>query len=141
MGVKQATRMLRIAHILQLIVSLAVLGLFWLIYPGVMALVASAVALLYTAAAIGALRGSKGAGAVALAFTAATAILATLAVLRFAGNGFDYLAGNFERYDGIYWLPYAFVAVALGATLVVLLQVVAMRSRGAATFNRESEYR
>ena len=119
--------MTRIARLVQLLVSLAVLGLFWLIYPGVMVIVATAAGLLYVAVSLLALRGSTPAAWSALALSAATAVLTTLAVLRFAGNGFGYLAGNFEGHGGIYWTPYAFLAIAIGAALTVILQVVTMR--------------
>lgn len=121
--------MMRIAHVIQLIVSLAVLGLFWLIYPGVMVLFASAVGLLYVAASIGALRGSLLASRVALGFSVATAILAAAAVLRFVGNDFSYLSGSFVLYDGVYWPPYAFLAIANGATFVVVLHLVLLAQR------------
>lgn len=120
--------MLRIAHIIQLIVSLAVIGLFWMIYPGVMVLAASALGLVYVAASVAAIRGSKPGSRVAFAFSATTVILAALSVLRFVGNGFSYLSGNFQLHDGVYWAPYAFLAIASGATLVVVLQLVAWRT-------------
>lgn len=120
--------MVRIAYIIQLIVSLAVIGLFWMIYPGAMVLAASALGLVYVAASAGALRGSRLASRVAFAFSATTAILAALAVLRFVGNSFSYLSGSFELHDGVYWAPYAFLAIATGATLVVVLQLYSRRA-------------
>jgi hypothetical protein len=120
--------MVRIEHIIQLIVSLALIGLFWMIYPGVMVFAASALGLVYVAASIGAIRGSLLGGRVAFAFSAMTAILAMLAVLRFVGNNFSYLSGSFESHDGVYWVPYAFLAVATGATLVVVLQLYSWRA-------------
>ena len=121
--------MIRATRIIQLLVSLSVVGLFWLIYPGVMLLVAAAVALLYVAAAVGALRGNYVAGWVAFLGSLATAILATLAVLRFIANGFSYPWGNFDLHDGVYWPPYAFLAIATGASLVVGLQLLAACKR------------
>jgi hypothetical protein len=120
---------IRAVKIFQLLVSLSVVGLFWLIYPGIMVLIASAVALLYVAAAVGALRGHYAAGRVAFVGSLATAILATVAVLRFVGNGFSYRLGNFELHDGVYWPPYAFLAIAIGASLVVSLQLLPARKR------------
>ena len=120
--------MARISKIAQLLLSLAVLGLFWQIYPGVMVFVASAVGLVYVAASVCALRGSRLANRVAIAFSAATAILATLAVLRFARSGFSYATGNYEWHDGVYWTPYAFLAIAAGAALVVGLRLALWRS-------------
>jgi hypothetical protein len=119
--------MARFSRIIQLTVSLAVVGLFWLIYPGVMVIAATAAGLLYVAASLLALRGGKPAARIAFTLSAITAALTTLAVLRFAGNGFNYLSGNFESHGGIYWPPYAFLAIAIGAALAVMLQVVAMR--------------
>jgi len=127
--------MARISKIAQLFVSLAVLGLFWRIYPGVMVLFASAIGLIYVAASICALRGCRLANQVAIAFSAATAILATLAVLRFARSGFSYATGNYEWHDGVYWTPYAFLAVAAGAALVVVLHLALWRSAN----SRESQ--
>lgn len=114
--------MARIAHIIQLIVSLSIVGLFWLIYPGVMVLFAGVLGLVYVAAAIGALRGSLIAGRIALGFSIATALLGALAVHRFIGNGFSYVSGNFPPNEGIYWPPYIFLAIAVCAALVVGLQ-------------------
>lgn len=116
--------MARISKAAQLFVSLAVVGLFWLIYPGVMVLVASAVGLIYVASAVAALRGNKLGSRVAFAFSAATAILATLGATRLAGSGFSFTSGDFEFHDGVYWTPYAFLAVATGATLVVVLHLI-----------------
>lgn len=121
--------MIRATRIIQLLVSLSVVGLCWLIYPGVMVLVATAVALLYVAAAVGALRGYYVAGRVASLGSLATAMLATVAVLRFVRNGFSYPSGNFALHDGVYWLPYAFLAIAIGAWLVVGLQLLPARKR------------
>jgi len=116
--------MIRATRIIQLLVSLSVVGLFWLIYPGVMLLVAAAVALLYVAAAVGALRGNYVAGWIAFVGSLATAVLATLAVFHFIANGYSYQSGNFELHDGVYWPPYAFLAIAIGASLVVGLQLL-----------------
>lgn len=115
--------MARASNIIQLLVAVAVIGLFFLIYPGVMVLFASAVGLVYVAAAVGALRGSRVAGWIATGFSAATALLATLGVFRFVGNGFGFLSGNFDSAEGIYWVPYAFLAIAISATLVVVLRL------------------
>ena len=115
--------MARASNIIQLLVAVAVIGLFFLIYPGVMVLFASAVGLVYVAAAVGALRGSRVAGWIATGFSAGTALLATLGVFRFVGNGFGFLSGNFDSVEGIYWVPYAFLTIAISATLVVVLRL------------------
>ena len=100
-----------------------------------MVLFASAIGLIYVAASICALRGCRLANQVAIAFSAATAILATLAVLRFARSGFSYATGNYKWHDGVYWTPYAFLAVAAGAALVVVLRLALWRSAN----SRESQ--
>ena len=121
--------MTRVSKTIQLLVSLSVAGLFWLIYPGVMVVLAITVALIYVAAAIGAIRGNRLAEKAALAFTLATTVLAFIAVLRFIGNGFRYQSGNFELHDGFYWPPCAFLAIAIGAVLVVVLRLLPARKR------------
>ncbi len=120
--------MTRISRIAQLIVALAILGLPCLIYPGVMVLFAIAPGLVYVAAAVAALRGSKLASQIAFTLSLATTIIAVFAVLRFMGNGFNYWSGNFQSHDGIYWPPYTFLAVAIGATLVVVLHLISWRT-------------
>lgn len=127
--VLRESRMTRVSGIIQLLIALSVVGLFGLIYPGVMAIVATGVALVYVAVALGALRGNRVAGWAAFVFSLATAVLATAAVLRFIGNGFSYPSGNFELHDGVYWPPYAFLAIAIGASLVVGLQLLAACKR------------
>ena len=116
--------MRRVSRIIQLLVSVSIVGLFWLIYPGSMVIVATGVALVYVAAAVGALRDNRVAGWAAFVFSLATGVLATTAVLRFIRNGFSYATGDFELHDGIYWPPYAFLAIAAGATIVVGLHLV-----------------
>ena len=123
--------MTRISQIAQLVVSIAVVGLFWLIYPGVMVIFASTAGLVYVSASVLALRGNALAIRVAFTLSLATAVITIVAVLRFVGNGFRYWSGNFEAHDGIYWPPYAFATIAIGATLVVALQVMSWRSEGA----------
>lgn len=121
--ISRESHMTRVSRIIQLLVALSVVGLFWLIYPGVMVIVATGVALMYLAAAAGALRGNHVAGWVAFVFSLATAVLASAAVLHFIGNGFNYLSGNFQLRDDIYWPPYAFLAIAGSATIVVVLHL------------------
>ena len=111
----------------QLVVSIAVIGSIWLIYPGAMVIFASAVGLAYLAASFGAFHDNRIAIWVAFAFSVATAVLAALGVSRFIRNGFDFLAGNFDQQSGIYLPPYVFIAIAIGAVLVVALHLVSWR--------------
>jgi len=111
----------------QLAVSLAVIGLIWLIYPGAMVIFTGAVGLAYLAASFGAIRDNRIAIWAALAFSVVTAVLTALGVSRFTRNGFDFLAGNFDQHSGIYLLPYVFLAISIGAVLVVALHLVSWR--------------
>ena len=111
----------------QLAVSLAVIGLIWLIYPGAMAVFASVVGLAYLAASLGTIRDNRLATWIAFAFSVVTAVLSALGVSRFIRNGFDFLAGNFDQQSGIYLPPYVFLAIFIGAVLVVALHLVSWR--------------
>ena len=115
--------MIRFLKSSQLVVSLGVIGSFWLIYPGAMVIFASAVGLAYTAASVGAIRDHRIAIWVAFVFSIVTAVLAALGVNRFMRNGFDFLAGNFDQHSGIYLPPYLFLAISSGAALVVVLHL------------------
>ena len=92
-----------------------------------MVIFASAVGLVYLAASFGAIRDSRVAVWTAFAFSIVTALLATLGVSRFMRNGFDFLAGNFDQHSGVYLLPYIFLAISIGAVLVVALHLVSWR--------------
>jgi len=110
-----------------LLVSLGVIGLIWLIYPGAMVIFTSAVGLAYVAASFGAMRDNRIAIWAGFVFSVVTAGLAALGVSRFIRNGFDFLAGNFGEHSGIYFLPYVFLAVSIGAALVVLMHLASWR--------------
>lgn len=92
-----------------------------------MAIFASAVGLVYLAASLGAIRDNRIAIWIAFAFTVVTAVLSALGVSRFTRNGFDFLAGNFDQQSGIYLPPYVFLAISIGAVLVVALHLVCWR--------------
>tara|TARA_R110002049_G_scaffold119755_2_gene274069 strand:- start:179 stop:520 length:342 start_codon:yes stop_codon:yes gene_type:complete len=98
--------------------------LIWLIYPGVMAIFASAVGSIYLLASLGAMRDYRFAVWISFAFSVATAILAMLSVVVFVQNGFDFLSGSFAQQDGIYLPPYIFLTILVGAVLVVGLQLL-----------------
>ena len=92
-----------------------------------MVILASGVGLAYVAASFGAIRDNRIAIWAAFVFSVMTAVLAALGVRRFIRNGFDFLAGNFGEHSGIYLLPYVFLAVSIGAMLVVLLHLASWR--------------
>ena len=117
----QITLMLKF---IQLAVSITVSVLFWLIYPGVMALFASIVGICYIVASLGAIRDFRVAICLAFVFTTLTAGFSWLAVYRFVGNGFDFLAGNFAEINGIYFPPYLILFISLGSSLVVITHLV-----------------
>ena len=112
---------------LQLLVSLGVLLLFWLIYPGALLLFAGIGGLCYVVASAAAAR-DRPAG---VWFAAALSVLAfgfsAWGVYRYLDNGFDYLAGNFAGRAGIYWPAYLFLLVAVGSFVVIVLHGVAWR--------------
>ena len=97
----------------QLAISVGVIGLFWLIYPGAMVIFATAAGLCYVAAAVGAFFDMKIAIWLALLFSILTAILSTLGVSRFLRNDFDFIGGNFDGLSGVYLTPYLFLAISV----------------------------
>lgn len=101
--------------------------MIWLVYPGAMAIFASAAGLAYVVAALGALRDKRLAIWISLAFSVVTAILSALGVSRFLRNGFDFSIGNFDQQSGIYFPPYMLLAMSIVATLIVALHLVAWR--------------
>lgn len=92
-----------------------------------MVIFASAVGLAYVAASFGAMRDNRIAIWAGFVFSVVTAGLAALGVSRFIRNSFDFLAGNFSEHSGIYFLPYVFLAVSIGAALVVLMHLASWR--------------
>lgn len=108
-------------------VSLSVTGLIWLIYPGAMAIFASAAGLIYVAASFGAIRDNRIAIWVAFVFSVVTTMLAALAVSRFMRSGFDFIAGNYDQHSEVYLPPYGFLAISIIAILVVILHLAFWR--------------
>ena len=111
----------------QLATSVGVVILFWLIYPGVMAMFATAVGMVYVGASIGAIFNFRIAIWFGLLFSILTAILSTLGVSQFVRHGFNFGAGNFDGLSGIYFPPYVFLILSLASTLLGLLHVVSWR--------------
>jgi hypothetical protein len=118
---------IRVLTWMQLAVSVGVLVLFWLIYPGVMLAVVGAVGLCYVLSALGALRNVRPAIWSAFAFSLATTAFAGYGVYRYVVNGFDFLSASFPFRSGTYFVPYLFVAIAAGALAVVVMHVGAPR--------------
>lgn len=108
---------------LQLTVAVGLLVLFWMIYPGVLLMVAGAVAAAYVVAAMAAFRW-RAAHWLALGFTFLALLFAVWGVYRYFANGFEWLGGNFSGRDGIYWPAYIFLLVALGSATVIVLQLL-----------------
>lgn len=112
---------------LQVAVSLVLMILMWLIYPGVMVLFASLIGVCYMIAAIAAYRNNRIAIWIAFVYSTLTAMISLLGVQRFLDNGFDYFVGNFEHLQGIYLPPYLFLLISLMSTLVVILHCLSWR--------------
>ena len=111
----------------QIAISLGVILLFWAIYPGVTAFVASAVGLIYVAMSVGALQEKRIPIWIAFAFSTAVAILSVLGINRFVRNGFDFMAGNFSHGAGVYLPPYLFLALSITSILVVFAHLISWR--------------
>ncbi len=119
--------MIKSLKILQLLVSTSVIVLFWLIYPGVSVVIASAVGLCYVFSSLGAMRDNPLAIWVAFILSLATSILSALGVKRFLSAGFDFLAGHYGLQGEFYLSPYVFLFIALTSTLVVLMHFSSWR--------------
>jgi hypothetical protein len=111
----------------QLVIAFAVIALFWLIYPGIMMVFASGVGMIYVAASIGALLENRIAIWAAFVFSTVAAILSAFGVTKFLRNGFDFLAGTFDATGDFYLLPYFFLAISIGAALVVIAHLASWR--------------
>jgi len=111
----------------QLAIAFAVIALFWLIYPGMMVVFASGVGMIYVAASVGALLENRIAIWAAFVFSTITAILSAFGVNRFLQNGFDFLAGTFDESGEFYPPPYLFLAISIGAALVVIAHLASWR--------------
>jgi len=119
--------MIRFLMSAQFALSLGVTALFSVIYPGVMALFAGIVGLLYVGASIGAFQEKRIFIWIAFAFSSAVAVISVLGVTRFVRNGFDLKTGNFPHEAGVYLLPYLFLAIAILSTLVIFAHLVSWR--------------
>ncbi len=111
----------------QLAISVGVIGLLWLIYPGAMVIFATAAGLCYVLVAVGAFFDVKIAIWLAFMFSILTAVLSTLGVSRFLRNDFDFIGGNFSGLSGVYLPPFIFLAISLLSTLVVLMHLASWR--------------
>ena len=112
---------------MQLAVSVGLLALFWLIYPGVLLVFAGAVGLCYVVASIMAIRDRFAGIWVAFAFSLLAFAFSAWGVYRYLDNGFDYLSGNFDGRAGIYWPAYLFLLVAIGSMAVIVLHARSWR--------------
>jgi len=113
--------------LVQLAISVGVIGLFWLIYPGAMVILSIAAGLCYVAAAVGAFFDVKIAIWLAFLFSILTAVFSTLGVSRFLRNDFDFIGGNFDGLSGMYLPPYLFLVISLVSTLAVLMHLASWR--------------
>ncbi len=112
---------------LQLAVAVGVLVLFWMIYPGVMAVFASGIAFCYIGAALAAAWDRPLGVWLAFLFTLSAFGFSAWGVYRYLDNGFEYWSGNFPGWSGFYLPPYVFLAVALGAAAVIVLHALSWR--------------
>lgn len=117
--------MLRFLKAAQLSVSLGVIFLFWLIYPGTMVVFASAIGMIYVAASIGAILDNRKGIWLGFIFTTITAALSTLGL--YLRNGFDFIEGKFDQQGGFYLPPCLFLAISLVSISVVILHLVSWR--------------
>ncbi len=119
--------MISILKSIQLIASIGVTVTILLIYPGIMAVFLSAVGFCYMLVAVAAIGNNLVAIWLAFLFSALTAVLSLLGVIRFLSNGFNYLAGNWQSYDEFYFVPYLFLIIFLLSGLAVILHIVSWK--------------
>lgn len=119
--------MIRFLKLAQFALSLGVTVLCLVIYPGVMALFAALVGLIYVRSSIGAFQEKRIFIWIGFAFSSAVAVISVLGVTRFARNGFAFATGNFPHEAGVYLLPYLFLAIAILSTLVIVAHLVSWR--------------
>ncbi len=119
--------MVRILKSIQLATSVAVTILFWVMYPGVMVVLACFVGLCYMVAAIGAILDNRVSIWLAFVFSALAVVLSTLGVYRFLQNGFDFLTGTWGQHGGFLFYPYLFLIISLGSILVIIMHFVSWR--------------
>ena len=116
--------MIKALKSIQFMTSVTVTALFWLIYPGVMVLLASIVGLCYMMTAIGAIFENRIAIWFAFAFSVLTSILSSFGVARFVRGSFDFSVGNWGMSDEFYVHPYLFVIISLMSTVVVIMHLL-----------------
>jgi hypothetical protein len=116
--------MISILKAAQLALSLGAIVLVWVVFPGLMVIIATAIGIIYVAAAIGAILDYRMAIWAAFVFSIITAAYSIYGVIQFSRNGFDFLTGNFDQHGGFYFYPYMFLAISLGAGFVVIANLV-----------------
>ena len=119
--------MVRFLKSAQLAMSLSVTALLSTIYPGIMALFAGIVGLVYVGASVGAFQEKRIFIWIAFAFSSAVAVLSVLGVNRFVQNGFDYMTGNFPHEADVNFLPYLVLTIAMASSLVCVAHVISWR--------------
>jgi hypothetical protein len=108
-------------------VSAGVVVLFWLIYPGVLRVLAALAGLSYVIASVAAARDRVVGIWLAFSLSLLAFAFSGWGVYRYLVNGFDYLSGNFGGRAGIHWPAYLFLLVALGTMTVIVLHLVSWR--------------
>ncbi|GJM12648.1 MAG: hypothetical protein DHS20C12_10510 [Pseudohongiella sp.] len=112
--------MITFLKLTQLTTAFAVIALFLLIYPGIMALFATGVGIIYLLVSIGAILENRFAIWSALIFSVFTAALSAMGVNQFLRNGFDFLTGISGQTNNFDLIPYLFLAISIAATVVVV---------------------
>jgi hypothetical protein len=118
---------IRLLKAVQVAVSVTVIALVWLIYPGVLVAVGTVTAVGYLAVCLLAAADSRIGIWLAFLFTGLTAVLSTLGVARFLRSGFDFLGGSYESHSELYAVPYLFLVTSLGSIFVVALHAACWR--------------
>jgi hypothetical protein len=113
--------------LLQLLTSLGLVGLAWMIYPGTTVVPAMGAASCYVVAAVLAMRDYRIGIWLAFACSVLTAAFASYGVYRYVVNGFDFLSGTDGRIEPVYLPPYGFLLVAAASVVVVLMHAGAWR--------------
>lgn len=112
---------------LQLVASLALIALFWRLYPGATLVPTLVFAGGYAAAAVLAALDFRIGIWLALPCGVVTALFASYGVYRYVVNGFNFLAGTDSRIESVQVLPYLFLVVAAASLAAVLLHLGARR--------------
>ncbi len=119
--------MLATLKALQLVTSVGLVGVVWMVYPGSTLVLVTVVGACYVGAAVLAALDYRIGIWLAFAFSVLTAAFAGYGVYRYVRNGFDFLRGTYGRLDETYLPPYLFALVAACAVAVVLLHLKAWR--------------